>query len=320
MDQDKQTQSSGFRSGYVAMIGPPNAGKSTLLNAFVGQKVSIVSPKPQTTRNRISGILTEKDFQAIFLDTPGLLDKRGLMQKIMREEAWQSLAMTDLILTVFDADLSIRRPDLLKADLNLLGQTMGASKKPLFVALNKVDLFRDKHPLLPVLEHVHQVWPEARLFPVSAKSGRGLDELRDDIVASLPEGPAIFPEDQISTAPLRFMAAEIIREKLFLSLRQELPYSVAVAIELWNEGPEPEPLHISAVIYVSRRSHKGMIIGRHGQMLKDTGTAARKDIEALAGRKVFLELWVKVREDWTEDQVFLRSLSAMSEDGLELPY
>ena len=284
------------RCGWVALMGPPNAGKSTLTNALVGQKVAIVTAKPQTTRNRIVGILTQKDAQVIFMDTPGVHalrgQTRGQLGKIMVQSAWQSFAVANCIVLVIDGDLYLRKPDFME--------------RPVVVVVNKVDLFHDKSRMLPLLESVAQMFPKAEIFPASALRRNGVEQLLELIRSHLPEGEAQFPEDQLSTAPMKFMAAEIIREKLFEKLYQEVPYSVAVDVEVWDE--EDDRVLIHAAIYVAKPSHKAMVIGRAGEGIKAIGTAARKEIRDLVDKKVHLELWVKVREDWVDDPQFLHSL------------
>lgn len=297
------------RCGWVALMGPPNAGKSTLLNALVGQKVTIVTPKPQTTRNQIVGILTDKNAQVIFMDTPGVAKLRGGLNKSMIQAVWQSLSQANVIMLALDANLYIKHPEDLERDLAPVREALTEDKRPLIVVPNKVDLFADKSKMLPLLTKIGEMWPNAEIFPISALTGDGLEELKLLIESKLPEGPAIFPEDQISTAPLRFMAAEIIREKLFLQLRQEVPYGVAVEVENWEEEPEKNLAIIHAVIYVARPMYKAMIIGKGGSIIKEIGTKARKDIEELLGTRVHLELWVKVREDWTSDQAFINNLN-----------
>lgn len=301
------------RCGWVALMGPPNAGKSTLLNSLLGQKVTIVTPKPQTTRNQIVGILTAEDSQAIFMDTPGLTQVRGRLSKSMVQAVWQSLGQADVIMPVLDAHLYLRHPEFLERDIAPVAQALANEERPMIVVINKVDLFSDKSRMLPLLTRLHEMWPRAEIFPVSALRRDGLVDLMALINKNLPKAPAQFPEDQISTAPVRFMTAEIIREKLFLHLRQEVPYSVAVDVENWEEDEEREQTVIHATIYVARPMHKAMVIGRAGQSIKAIGTEARKDIQVLVGGKVHLELWVKVREHWTEDAAFLRDMGMMAE-------
>ena len=298
------------RCGWVALVGPPNAGKSTLTNALVGQKVAIVTAKPQTTRNRIVGILTQKDAQVIFMDTPGVHalrgQTRGQLGKIMVQSAWQSFAVANCIVLVIDGDLYLRKPDFMERDLAPLIQPLAEEERPVVVVVNKVDLFHDKSRMLPLLESVAQMFPKAEIFPASALRRNGVEQLLELIRSHLPEGEAQFPEDQLSTAPMKFMAAEIIREKLFEKLYQEVPYSVAVDVEVWDE--EDDRVLIHAAIYVAKPSHKAMVIGRAGEGIKAIGTAARKEIRDLVDKKVHLELWVKVREDWVDDPQFLHSL------------
>lgn len=298
------------RCGWVALMGPPNAGKSTLTNALVGQKVAIVTAKPQTTRNRIVGILTQKDAQVIFMDTPGVHalrgQTRGQLGKIMVQSAWQSFAVANCIVLVIDGDLYLRKPDFMERDLAPLIQPLSEEERPVIVVVNKVDLFHDKSRMLPLLESVAQMFPKAEIFPASALRRNGVEQLLELIRSHLPEGEAQFPEDQLSTAPMKFMAAEIIREKLFEKLYQEVPYSVAVDVEVWDE--EDDRVLIHAAIYVAKPSHKAMVIGRAGEGIKAIGTAARKEIRDLVDKKVHLELWVKVREDWVDDPQFLHSL------------
>ena len=298
------------RCGWVALMGPPNAGKSTLTNALVGQKVAIVTAKPQTTRNRIVGILTQKDAQVILMDTPGVHalrgQTRGQLGKIMVQSAWQSFAVANCIVLVIDGDLYLRKPDFMERDLAPLIQPLSEEERPVIVVVNKVDLFHDKSRMLPLLESVAQMFPKAEIFPASALRRNGMEQLLELIRSHLPEGEAQFPEDQLSTAPMKFMAAEIIREKLFEKLYQEVPYSVAVDVEVWDE--EDDRVLIHAAIYVAKPSHKAMVIGRAGEGIKAIGTAARKEIRDLVDKKVHLELWVKVREDWVDDPQFLHSL------------
>lgn len=297
-----------FKFGFVALLGPPNAGKSTLMNHYLGQKVAIVSPKPQTTRNRISGILSDDDSQVVFLDTPGVHKLRGKMNRFLLETAWDALANSDVIVVLFDAAFFASKPHLMEQELSPLIKPVNGSGRPVYIAVNKIDKVKDKAMLLPVMQKAQAMWPDAEFFPISARKGDGADVLLDKIKAALPEGAPMFPEDQISTVPMRFMAAEVIREKLFMSLQQELPYSTAVEIEFWNEDPEKNLVNIGAIIYTTKNNHKGMIIGKGGQNLKQIGIKARTEIEEMLEQKVMLELWVKVREGWTEDVGFLRSI------------
>jgi len=300
------TEEKRTKFGTVALLGPPNAGKSTLLNKVMGQKVAIVTPKPQTTRNQITGIFNDEDSQIVFLDTPGVHRLRGRMNRFLNLSAWSAVEQADVVVVMADADLYAKKPYLLEKEMGPLVEGVQRLAQPVFVAVNKIDAVRDKAALLPVMQALGQYWPNAELFPISARDGKGVDELLAAVKGVLPDGAPMFPEDQLSTVPLRFMAAEIIREKLFLSLRQELPYSVAVEIEEWEE--DPKLTRIGGLIWIARDNHKSMVIGKGGQNLKQVGQEARLELKELLGCKVHLEMWVKVRRDWTEDVHFLRTI------------
>lgn len=307
------TETSQHRCGFVALAGPPNSGKSTLLNAYLGQKIAITSSKPQTTRNQIIGILTHPDRQIVFLDTPGLHAKRGLMNRMLMHAARQAIDAADVILLILDANRYAGKPQLMETALpHLLGPLSGGAQRPLLIAANKVDVVKDKKALLPVLDRLHRQWPQAELFPISALREDGLQELLTAITRLLPIAEPLYPEDQVSTAPMRFMAAELVREKLFSHLKEELPYSIGVDIDTWEEHPEKLLTSIHATIYVARGSHKSIVIGKGGNLLKTVGTLARLELEEMLEHRVHLELWVKVREDWTEDPAFLRQLGLSS--------
>ncbi|MDO4766984.1 MAG: GTPase Era [Pseudomonadota bacterium] len=295
-----------YKSGCIALMGPPNAGKSTFLNAVLGEKIAIVSPKPQTTRNSITGIHTTRTEQIVFLDTPGIHMARGKLNRFLVDAAWGALQQAHGAILFLDGARYAQQPGLLERDLRPLLARFGSSGIPLAVAVNKVDAVRPKDRLLGVLAAAAELFPGAELVPVSARTGDGIDRLLAAVCVFLPEGPPLFPEDQLSTVSVRFLASEIIREKLFLALEQELPYNVAVEIESWEENPDRTVIH--AAIYTSKNSHKGMIVGRQGQNLKRVGQAAREELRSLLGVKVHLELWVKVREGWTEDGRFMLSL------------
>jgi len=297
-----------YKFGMVALLGPPNAGKSTLMNTYLGQKVAIVSPKPQTTRNRISGILTTDEAQVVFLDTPGIHRLRGKMNRFLLESAWNALSSSDAVVVMLDAALYCSKPHLMDKELTPLIKPVNESNRPILVVANKIDRIKEKDQLLPFMARIAELWPNAEYIPVSALKSKGTDRLLERILDCIPEGPQMYPEDQLSTVPMRFMASEIIREKLFYALRQELPYSTAVEIEEWDETTRQDMVIINAAIYTSRKSHKGMIIGKQGATLKKIGSQARADIMELTGTKVHLELWVKVREGWTEDPGFLRTM------------
>lgn len=296
------------RFGHVVMLGPTNAGKSTLLNRVIGQKVSIVSPKPQTTRNSISGILTEGEAQVVFLDTPGLhRQKRGIAPLLLRS-AYAALGQADVVLVLLDAARYARDRDALSTDMRPIIKAVGQAGVPVVVALNKSDAIKEKARLLPVLAAVSEALPGAELFPVSALTGLGVAELLAALFARLPEGPHQYDPEEVSTAPVRFLAGEIVREKLFLALGEELPYSTAVTVENWDETSRPGLVTIQASILVGRESHKPMVIGKGGERIKDIGAKARVEIEEMLGSKVFLELWVKVKPDWAADPALLQEL------------
>ena len=305
------------RCGWVALMGPPNAGKSTLLNALLGQKISIVTSKPQTTRSRVVGIMSEPGAQVIFMDTPGVnhsrQQQRGHLSKMMSQAAWQSMAAAHAVMLVLDADLYLRRPEFLDRDIQSLRDALTDDERPLLVVVNKVDLFHDKSRMLPLLVKLQEYCPKAEVFPMSALTKDGLGELKKIIVSMMPEGASQFPEDQLSTAPTRFLAAEIVREKVFERLRQEVPYTTAVDIESWEEEPERDLTIIHAVIFVQRPSHKAMVIGRAGSTIKEIGTEARRDIQNLIGGKVHLQLFVKVKDNWAEDTELLHDLGLEDE-------
>ena len=300
------------RCGWVALMGPPNAGKSTLLNALLGQKISIVTSKPQTTRSRVVGIMSEPGAQVIFMDTPGVnhsrQQQRGHLSKMMSQAAWQSMAAAHAVMLVLDSDLYIRKPEFLDRDIKSLRDALMEDDRPQLVVVNKVDLFHDKSKMLPLLVKLAEYFPKAEVFPMSAMTKDGLDQLKKLIAGMMPVGEAEFPEDQLSTAPTRFLVAEIVREKVFEHLRQEVPYTTAVDIEAWEEDPERDLTVIHAVIFVQRPSHKAMVIGHAGATIKAIGTAARKDIVNLVGGKVHLQLWVKVKDNWVEDTELLHDL------------
>lgn len=303
------------RAGFVAPVGRPNAGKSTLLNQVLGQKLSIVSAKPQTTRNRVVGIYTAPGLQAVLVDTPGIHVAKSRLNKAMVQAAVTSLADVDALCWVVDvvplaAAAQKGQPILGKGELALAQMIEQAEPAFVTVALNKVDLI-SKPLLLPIMEAVHALLPQAELVPVSAMKGEGVDRLVELWRQQLPEGPAPYPADQVTDAPERFIVAELIREKIFHLTQQEVPYSTAVEIELFDEEERESDrprVHIMARIVVERDSQKGIIIGKGGAMLKQVGTLARKEIERLLGASVFLELHVAVNPKWTSSGRALREL------------
>jgi len=294
------TEGSKFASGFVSIVGRPNAGKSTLLNALVGTRLAIVADKPQTTRTNVQGIWNTPEAQVIFLDTPGIHKADTLYNRRMMQDVRSALDERDLLLYIVDATRNFTRGDELAIEL------VARSETPAFLLLNKIDRLASKSELLGLIERYRTKFEFREYLPISATSGQGLDELRKLILQSLPEGPAYFPPDQITDQPEHFLAAELIREKILRETEQEVPHSVAVFIELWEE--KDTLTRISATVYVERAGQKGIIIGSGGAMLKRIGTLARKDIEKMLGTKVYLELFVKIREGWRENPTFLNEL------------
>ncbi|MBW2062269.1 MAG: GTPase Era [Deltaproteobacteria bacterium] len=286
-------------SGFVAIIGAPNVGKSTLLNRILRQKVAITSAKPQTTRHRILGVWTTPNSQVIFLDTPGIHQADNLLNQVLLRQALSTLSDADLILFMVE-------PDRRQKDHELVLKALKNQDRPIILAFNKIDLIKKKD-LLPWMERYSRELPLAALVPISALTGEGLPVLLEEIVKQLPEGPEYYPPDTITDQPERFIAAEMIREQVFNLTRQEIPYSTAVTIEEFNED-RSDLVRIKAVIHVERNSQKGIIIGKKGEMLKRIGSAARQDIERLTGTRVFLELFVRVEKNWSQDRRAIRRL------------
>ena len=294
-----------FRSGFVSIIGRPNAGKSTLLNALVGEKVAIVTAKPQTTRTRIQGILNLKAkpgrpaTQIVFVDTPGVHRPDSRLNRKMLQEIHEALESRNLILLIVDAAEKFGSGD--EHVLELVKRSGGT----VFLLLNKIDkLAKDR--LLPLIEHYRKLHDFAEIIPISAAKKDGLDVLIDKIACVLPEGPRYFPEDQYTDQPERVMASEIIREKVLIKTSKELPYATAVAVERFEESERL--IKIAATIFCEREGQKAILIGKGGQKLKEIGTAARLELERLLGRKVFLELFVKVKPGWRESSAFVEEL------------
>ena len=287
------------RAGFVAIIGRPNVGKSTLLNRLVGEKLAIVSPRPQTTRNRITGIKNPPSAQVVFVDTPGLHAGGGKLADFMLKTAHRAVEEVDLVCLVVDAS-GRGGPDP-----GVFGP-LKAYRGPVFCVLNKCDLVRPKARLLPLLEAWRGAYPFSELVPVSATEGENCERLLALIVEALPEHPPYFPADATSDQPETFWVAEVIREKIFHLTHAEVPYAVAVRVEELAERERPECLYVRARIFVEQDSQKGIVIGRGGAMLKRIGTAARRDLERFFGIKVFLELKVEVRRHWRRDERALR--------------
>lgn len=289
-----------MKSGFVALVGRPNVGKSTLLNHLVGQKISITSRRPQTTRHRIHGIKTTEAGQAIFVDTPGIhASEKRAMNRYLNKAAGSALGDVDVVVWLID------RPAWLPED-ELVLQRISTAGVPVILVINKIDRIEDKDELLPFLQGASENNDFAAMIPVSALRGSNLDVLDRTIMDLLPEGELIFPEDQITDRSMRFMAAEIIREKLIRSLGQEVPHALTVEIEEYKQ--EGELTRIRALILVERAGQKAIVIGKKGEVLKKVGERARHDLERMLEGKVFLQLWVKVKEGWSDDERALRSL------------
>jgi len=291
-----------FLSGFIAIIGPPNVGKSTLLNRFLGQKIAITSPKPQTTRNRILGIYNEDDCQMVFIDTPGIHQTRSLLHKSMVRSAKASLGEVDIILLVVELE-EADHSDELDTILRLLKKTA----KPAIMAINKIDLIK-KERLLPLIESYSKLHCLDSIVPISALYGDGVETLREELKKRLSPGPQFFPPDMLTDKSEEFLIAEIIREKIYYETREELPYSSAVMVESLEEDSARNLLTVMAVIYVEKASQKGMIIGKDGRMIKRIGTNARTEIERIFSLKVYLELFVKVEKKWSSSTRSLRRL------------
>jgi GTP-binding protein Era len=297
----KERQEENIKSGLAAIVGPPNAGKSTLLNALLGQKISIVTAKPQTTRNRIIGILNDPAYQIVLLDTPGLHKTRKPLNREMVKIAVDSLSEVDVILYLIDVSLG---------GLDNQVQTVEylvSAKVPVILVLNKIDLL-DRHQILPIIESYRKIYPFAAIIPVSALLNNGTDVLLKEILHYMPEGPRFYPDDIPTDATERFIVAEIIREKIFLLTGQEIPYSTAVVIDSFTEEQGRNLITIHATIVVEKSSQKAIIIGRKGSKLQQIGKNSRQDIENLLGQQVLLKLWVKVHKNWTKDMRFIRDL------------
>ncbi len=294
-----------YRSGVVAIIGPPNAGKSTLLNHFLGQKIAIVTPKPQTTRNRILGVLSGESYQVILLDTPGLHKPRELLNREMVRVALDTLAEADVVLLLADAKDN-KKERLEKRGVEF-SEYLQQVTCPVVLALNKVDQL-DKSQLLPLMEWYRDLHPFVSVVPVSALHGDGTGRLVEELVRLLPEGPQYYPDDIPTDATERFIAAEIIREKVFLLTRDEVPYSTAVMIDAFQESDGRKPVVIHATILVEQPSQKGIIIGQKGRMLAEIRKKATPEIAEMLDQRVSLRLWVKVRKKWTRNERILREL------------
>jgi GTP-binding protein Era len=297
----------GYKSGFVAIVGRPNVGKSTFLNRVIGQKIAIMSDKPQTTRNKIQGVYTTEDAQIIFIDTPGVHKPKHKLGDFMMKVALNALREVDLILFMINVEEGFGRGDA------FIIERLKEVNTPVFLVMNKID---QVHPddLLPLIDQYKELYPFAEIIPISALQGNNVENLVEQIKKYLPEGPQYYPPDQITDHPEQFIIAELIREKVLHLTREEVPHSIAVVVERIERREDSDTVYVGAVIVVERDSQKGIIIGRQGRMLKEIGQRARMDIEALLGSKVFLELWVKVQKDWRNRLAQLRDFGFREEE------
>ncbi|GIP01805.1 MULTISPECIES: GTPase Era [Paenibacillus] len=289
-----------FKSGFVAIIGRPNVGKSTLMNQVIGQKIAIMSDKPQTTRNKIHGVYTTNESQVVFLDTPGIHKRQSKLGDYMNQTALSTLGEVEAALFLVDASEGIGGGD------RYIAEQLQKIKTPIILVMNKIDKI-EPPALLPLIEQYRKLHDFAEIVPISAKLGSNVNTLLEQIQKYLPPGPQYYPEDQVTDHPEQFVCAELIREKILHMTREEVPHSIAVTIEDMRVE-ENGTVYISAVIFVERDSQKGIIIGKQGALLKEVGRQARQDIQRLLGSKIFLELWVKVKKDWRNQERVLRDL------------
>ncbi|WP_248926652.1 GTPase Era [Paenibacillus hamazuiensis] len=299
------TNKTAFKSGFVAIIGRPNVGKSTLMNQVIGQKIAIMSDKPQTTRNKIHGVYTTEGAQIVFLDTPGIHKPTSKLGEHMMKVAHSSLNEVDVIMFLVDVAEGLGGGD------RFIIEQLKKVTTPVILVLNKIDQVQPEQ-LLPIIVQYKELYEFAEIVPISSKLGNNVNTLLDQVIKYLSEGPQYYPADQVTDHPEQFVCAELIREKILHLTREEIPHSIAVAIEDMKVA-ENGVVHISAVIYVERDSQKGIIIGKQGALLKEVGKRARHDIEALLGSKTFLELWVKVKKDWRNQERVLKDLGFREE-------
>ncbi|WML54096.1 GTPase Era [Neobacillus sp. PS3-12] len=292
-------QNKEFKSGFISIIGRPNVGKSTFLNRVIGQKIAIMSDKPQTTRNKVQGVLTLPDAQLIFIDTPGIHKPKHKLGDFMMKVAQNTLKEVDLVLFMVNAEEGFGRGE------EFIIEKFQSVKTPIFLVINKIDQI---HPddLLPIIESYQEKFPFKEVVPISALEGNNVERLLDQIKTYMPEGPQFYPADQVTDHPERFIISELIREKALHLTREEIPHSLAVVIDKIERQENKDVIHVMATVIVERDSQKGIIIGKKGSMLKEIGQRARVDIENLLGSKVFLELWVKVQKDWRNKMSQLR--------------
>jgi GTP-binding protein Era len=297
-----------FRAGFVSVVGRPNAGKSTLVNALVGEKISITAHQAQTTRTSVQGVLTSRNSQIVFVDTPGIHKSDTLFNRRMMDTVRSALRDRDLVIFVADASRPVGDQD------EHAVSSLNRSEKSVLV-LNKIDQVEDKRDLLPCIQRYGELFPFVDSVPVSARTRDGLDELKKVIENNLPEGPALFPEDYLTDQPMRFLAGEVIRERILHNVRQEVPHASAILVDTWEETPRLT--RIGATIHVERDGQKAILVGSKGQTLKKIGTEARLELERRLHTKVFLSLFVKVRPDWREDPAFLDAVDWRSMIGSE---
>ena len=293
-------QQTGYKSGFVSIVGRPNVGKSTFLNRVIGQKIAIMSDKPQTTRNKVQGVLTQEHSQTIFIDTPGIHKPKHKLGEFMLKVSRNALKEVDIIMFMVNAEQKIGKGD------EFIIEMLEGNQTPVFLVINKID---QVHPdeLASIIDSYKDKFNFAEIIPISALQGNNVDALLSTIEKYLPEGPQYYPADQITDHPERFIISELIREKVLHTTREEIPHSIAVVIDKIKRDEENENMiRVQATIMVERDSQKGIVIGKKGALLKQVGTEARKDIEMLLGSKVFLELWVKVQKDWRNKQTHLR--------------
>ncbi|HEX7415708.1 MAG TPA: GTPase Era [Smithellaceae bacterium] len=293
-----------FKSGFIGIVGRPNAGKSTLFNAIIGDNISIVANKPQTTRNKITGIKNLPDAQLIFLDTPGMHKPKTPLNRAMIQTAQETIGDADVLLMLIEANSAVHPHDL------FLIESLAQIRVPVFLVINKIDLIEKKF-LLPLIDKFRTLYDYREIFPISALKGDGLAALLEAIKELLPEGPQLFPEDILTDATERFIAAEFIREKIILLTKQEIPYASAVTIDLFQEDKGKNLIRISATISVEKESQKAIMIGKKGAMLKNIGIQARLQMEKFFGTRVYLELFVRVKKDWTSSDKMLQEFGLL---------
>jgi GTP-binding protein Era len=293
-----------FKSGFIGIIGRPNTGKSTLFNAIVGENISIIANKPQTTRNKIIGIKNYPDAQIIFLDTPGMHKPKTALNRAMVQTAQDTIGDADVLLMMVEADTNIGPHDL------FLIEALAGAKSPVFLAINKIDRI-EKTSLLPLIDQFRKLYDFAGIFPICALKGDGIDELLSSLKEAIPEGPQLFPNDIMTDATERFIAGEFIREQILLLTQQEVPYASAVTVDVFKEDEKKNLIRISATINVEKDSQKAIMIGKKGVMLKKIGTQARLSMENFFGARAFLELFVCVKKDWTGSDRMLREFGLL---------